>query len=91
MIPGTTEGSRHSFVVPAYGRSPYLEACLESLAAQVRKSPVIVTTPSPYPGLEALAARYGASLVVNPAGGGIGRDWNFALAQATTPWVTIAH
>lgn len=30
-------------------------------------------------------------LTVHSPNAGIGRDWNFALAQVTTPWVTIAH
>lgn len=86
-----TASSRHTFVVPAYGRSPHLEACLASLQAQTASSSVIVATPTPYDGMESLVAEFGARLAVNPAGGGIGRDWNFALSQATTPWVTLAH
>lgn len=82
---------RHTFVVPAYGRSPHLRDCLASLQAQTRRSSVVVTTSTPYEGLHDLVAGYGAALVVNPRGGGIGRDWNFALAQARTPWVTVAH
>lgn len=81
----------HSFVVPAYGRSPHLAECLASLRAQSRPSPVVVATATPYEGLAALVEEYGATLVVNPAGGGIGRDWNFAMDQAASPWVTIAH
>lgn len=84
-------GDLHMFVVPAYGRSPHLAACLASLQSQTRKSPVVVATPTPYEGMEALVASFGARLVFNPRGGGIGRDWNFALSQATTPWVTLAH
>lgn len=85
------EDARHTFVVPAYGRSPHLRDCLFSLQAQTRPSLVVVATPTPYEGLDALVAEYGAKLVVNPSGGGIGRDWNFALGQARTPWVTVAH
>lgn len=85
------EDMRHTFVVPAYGRSPHLRDCLASLQAQTRRSSVVVTTPTPYEGLDALVADHGATLVVNPQGGGIGRDWNFALAQTRTPWVTLAH
>src|SRR5690606_36584909 len=80
-----TIDARHTFVVPAFGRSPHLRECLASLQAQTRPSPVVVTTPAPYEGLDTLAADYGARLVVNPQGGGIGRDWNFALEQAQTP------
>lgn len=83
--------TRHTFVVPAYGRSPHLRECLASLEKQTCRSPVVVATSTPYDGLEALVTEHGARLAINPEGGGIGRDWNFALAQARTPWVTLAH
>lgn len=81
----------HSFVVPAYGHSPHLADCLASLKSQTRPSQIVITTATPFEGLADIASSHGARLAVNPAGGGIGRDWNFALAQATTPWVTLAH
>ncbi len=81
----------HSFVVPAHGRSPHLEACLASLQAQTLRSPIVVATATPFADLHDVAAAYGARVVINADGGGIGRDWNFALAQASTPWVTLAH
>lgn len=81
----------HSFVVPAYGRSPYLRECLESLRAQTRPSPIAIATSTPYEGLDALAAEYGASLHVHAPNAGIGHDWNMAVAQARTELVTIAH
>ncbi|MGO1071150.1 glycosyltransferase family 2 protein [Lysobacter sp. CA199] len=81
----------HSFVVPAYGRSPHLRDCLQSLRAQTVASPIVVATSTPYDGLEALAAEFGARLCVHGPNGGIGRDWNFAVSQADTDLVTIAH
>lgn len=81
----------HSFVVPAYSRSPHLRDCLASLRAQTRPSPVVVTTSTPYEGLEALVEAMGARLAVHSPNAGIGRDWNFALSEVGTPWVTIAH
>lgn len=81
----------HSFVVPAHGQSPHLADCLASLVGQTRRSQIVVATATPFDGLAELVRGHGARLVVNPAGGGIGRDWNFALAQAATPWVTLAH
>lgn len=84
--------TQHTFVVPAYGRSPHLASCLASLQAQTRPSPIVVATPTPYDGLADLVAGFGAELVVNRGGGGgIGRDWNFAIDQARSPWVTVAH
>lgn len=81
----------HGFVVPAYGQSPHLRDCLVSLRAQSLPSPVLIATSTPHPGLEALAREFDATLAVHPSGGGIGRDWNFALSQTTTRWVTVAH
>ena len=83
--------AQHSFVVPAYGRSPHLAECLASLGAQSRPSAIVVATATPYDGLAELVGAHGAKLAINPKGGGIGRDWNFALDQAESPWVTIAH
>lgn len=81
----------HTFVVPAYGRSPFLRDCLQSLRAQTVASRLVVATSTPFDGIEALAAEYGATLAVHSPNAGIGKDWNFALAQAKTAWVTLAH
>lgn len=86
---GTAE---HAFVVPAYGDSPYLEACLRSLTAQSAPSRIVVATSTPSPFIESRAKRAGAHYAVNPrAGGGIGGDWNFALSCAERRFVTLAH
>ncbi len=89
--PRASGAADHCFVVPAYGRSPYLEACLASLRAQTRPSPVVVVTSTPFEGIEALVDAYSARLVVHGPNRGIGHDWNRALAAATAPWVTLAH
>lgn len=81
----------HVFVVAAYGQSPYLEDCLRSLAAQSLPSPVIISTSTPFLGLEALADRYNARLYVHGPNRGIGADWNQALSVADAALVTIAH
>jgi len=87
-----TSASDHCFVVPAYGESPHLEACLRSLAAQVDQSPMVVATSTPNAHIAGLARRYGAKVAENPAPGrGIGADWNFALESAPSRWVTLAH
>lgn len=81
----------HSFMVPAHGHSPHLVECLASLRRQTLQSQVVITTAKPFEGLADIALAYGARLSLNSNGGGIGRDWNFALSQASTPWVTLAH
>lgn len=81
----------HTFVVPAHGVSPHLRECLHSLRTQSTVSPVVIATSTPSDALEAIAGEFGAALAVHAPNAGIGRDWNFALSQATTPWVTLAH
>lgn len=81
----------HCFVVPAYGESPHLEACLRSLATQTVKTRLLIATSTPNRHIHALADTYGAPVHVNPQRAGIGSDWNFALQVAGAPWVTLAH
>lgn len=81
----------HGFVVPAYGRSPYLQECLRSLKAQQQPSTVTVVTSTPFGGIDELCAAHGAALVVHEPNRGIGADWNAALKAASTPLVTLAH
>lgn len=83
--------SVHTFVVPAYGESPHLAECLESLVTQSHGSTIIVATRTPNDLIDETTRRFGVRLVLNDKGGGIGADWNFALSCAATPWVTIAH
>ena len=81
----------HSFVIPAYGASPHLRDCLDSLRAQTHPSPVLISTSTFHNGIAALADEYGARLVVHGPNAGIGHDWNVALGYATSRWVTLAH
>lgn len=81
----------HCFVIPAYGESPHLEACLQSLAAQTTRTRVSISTSTPNRHIDELARRHGVPVHVNPQQGGIGVDWNFALKVAGTAWVTLAH
>lgn len=82
---------RHTFVVPAYGDSPYLDACLGSLAAQSTPSRVLVTTSTPSAFLENCCARRAVELRVRPGAPGIAADWNYALEQVPSGPFTIAH
>lgn len=83
---------RHTFVVAAYGESPYLPACLASLQAQDVPGDVLIATSTPNDVIARTADRLGVPVVINPErGGGIGADWTFAYAAARTDFVTIAH
>jgi glycosyltransferase involved in cell wall biosynthesis len=81
----------HTFVIPAYKDSPYLESCLQSLLKQTVKSKLVLTTSTPSPFLEGLAEKYGTRYYINPEPSSIAGDWNFALSKATNGLVTIAH
>lgn len=59
--------------------------------AQTIKSNIIITTSTPNARINTLAHKYQLPLYINPVGGSIGNDWNFAFATATTPYVTLAH
>ena len=83
---------KHTFVISAYKESPYLEACIQNLLKQTVKSEIIITTSTPSLFLEDLAKKYQLPYVVNQNGNtSIANDWNFALSQAKTQYVTIAH
>lgn len=83
---------RHSFVVPAYGFSPYLADCLASLRAQSEAtSEIVVVTSTPSVELSALAEANQVPLVVHKGSRGIAHDWNAAIGQASGDWITLAH
>lgn len=81
---------RHAYAVPAYGRSPHLEACLDSLRGQ-EASRIVVSTSTPFEGLDGIARDRDADVSVHGPNRGIGADWNAAYAAADADLVTIAH
>lgn len=83
--------SNLTFVVPAYGQSPFLKDCLVSLRNQTVSSTILVATSTPNAHVEGLAKEFGVPLLVNLEGGSISRDWNYALAAAASGLVVLAH
>jgi Glycosyl transferase family 2 len=81
----------HQFVVLAYGASPYLSACLDSLLAQTVKSPIVIATSTPCEHITRVASQHDVSICINPVSSGIAADWNFGLACGTESLVTLAH
>jgi len=82
----------HTFIIPAYKDSPYIEECLISLKNQTKKSNIIIVTSTPSPYLKQVAEKYAVKIITNnTANKGIAGDWNFGLAQAETKFVTLAH
>lgn len=80
-----------TFSVCAYGESPYLRECIESVLRQGIPSRVIVCTSTPNGLIESVADEFKLPLFVNPTQEGIASDWNFAIQCAETQYVTIAH
>lgn len=83
--------SDHTFVVCAYGESPYLSECVRSLKGQTVPTHVIMATSTPNPLIERVAFEEGVPLYLSGEAPGIARDWNHALSRVTTPLATIAH
>lgn len=83
--------TNHTFVVCAYGESPFLEDCLLSLSIQTNFSNAVIATSTPNGMIDELAKKFDILVCVNYGESGIAGDWNFALSCAKTPLVTIAH
>jgi len=84
--------SKHTFVIAAYKESPYLETCILNLLNQTAYGDLIITTSTPNIFIENLAKKYSLSYIVNTlTQTSIANDWNFALSQSKTKYVTIAH
>ena len=83
--------SDHAFAVCAYKESPFLEDCLQSLAAQTIAPNIVMVTSTPNDGIRRLSERYSIPLVVNDTEPGIASDWNNAVESVDAKLVTIAH
>jgi hypothetical protein len=81
----------HCYVVLAYGDSPYLEDCLNSLLAQTVKSNIVITTSTPSDYIENIAQKFNLEIIINLVSNGIASDWNFALNSVNFKWVTLVH
>lgn len=81
----------HTFVVCAYGESPYLGDCIRSLLAQTVESKIIISTSTPNRYIESIADQYEVELAINAGNPGIAHDWNCAMSYCGSGFVTIAH
>ena len=81
----------HTFAICAYKESKYLEKCIISLLKQNVKSNIIMATSTPNEYIEQMAEKYHIPLYINEGEKGIGQDWNFAVSQCSTDYVTVAH
>ena len=83
--------NNHSFVICAYKESEYLEECIKSVLAQTIKSDVIISTSTKNDFIIGIAQKYNIPVLVSTEESDISRDWNFAINNAKTEYVTIAH
>ena len=84
-------GQDHTFAIPAWGKSDYLEECIRSLKNQTVKGRIILCTSTPNEHTRRLARMYGLDLYVREGNADIAEDWNFAYAKTDTPLITLAH
>lgn len=83
--------SEYTFVICAYGESPYLEECILSLLNQSIAIEIILVTSTPNGRIDALVEKYQLRYYINEGPKGIAGDWNFGYQKATGKIVTIAH
>ncbi len=83
--------SEYTFVICAYGESPYLEECIQSLFVQSISTEIILVTSTPNEHINALVEKYQIKYYINEGPKGIAEDWNFGYQKASGKVVTIAH
>jgi glycosyltransferase involved in cell wall biosynthesis len=83
--------TNHTFVIPAYKESPYLEECVRSLLAQKIQSKILIATSTPSDLIQKVSEKFNIPVFVNAESKGIAADWNFAYQIAETDYVTLAH
>jgi glycosyltransferase involved in cell wall biosynthesis len=81
----------HTFIIPAFRDSPFLEECIISLKKQTVPVRIQITTSTPSPFLSAIARKHDIEIIVNQNGTGIVSDWNFAYQTCRTRYLTLAH
>lgn len=83
-------GEDLTFVVCAYKECAYLDEAVSALVNQTVKAKILISTSTPNNLIKSVADKYGVEIRVNPDGGQI-KDYNFAIRQADTPLVMLAH
>lgn len=81
----------HTFVVLAYGISPYLEECIQSLEKQTVKSNIVIATSTDNGYIRNIAKIHQLPVVVNYNSTGIAGDFDFGVKAGGTRFVTVAH
>jgi hypothetical protein len=81
----------HTFIIPAYKDSDFLEECIISLKSQTVASKILITTSTPSSFLSDIARKYELEISINENGKNIASDWNFAYKMCSTTYLTLAH
>ena len=80
-----------TFVVCAYGESPYLRECVHSLLTQSLPCPIVISTSTPNEPIRRAAKDFSLPLFVHDQIPDIAGDWNAAYRSADTEYVVLAH
>ena len=81
-----------TFVIPAFGESPYLKDCIQSLRSQTISVDIQITTSTPNSHIESIAKEFELPLKKNSQRSSIADDWNFALQSASdSELIVLAH
>ena len=83
--------NKHTFIIPAYKNSIFLEDCIISLQQQTIPSIIIITTSTPSDFVTGIAGKYNIEIAINEHDKGIAGDWNFAYKICKTKYLTLAH
>ncbi|WP_027432234.1 glycosyltransferase [Lachnospira multipara] len=83
-------GDDITLVVCTYKECKYLEESIKSIVNQTIKPKILISTSTPNDYVGAIADKYGIEIRINPDGGQI-KDYNFAMKQADTKFIMLAH
>ena len=83
-------GDDITLVVCTYKECAYLEESILSIVNQTVKPRILISTSTPNDYVKGIANKYNIEIRVNPDGGQI-KDYNFAMKQAETEFVMLAH
>lgn len=81
----------HTFIIPAYKDSIFLEECIKSLKQQTIQSNIYIATSTPSEFINDIAKKHAIKVLINEHGGSMYKDWNFAYQSCKTKYLTLAH
>ncbi|MBC3889890.1 glycosyltransferase [Acetobacterium paludosum] len=81
---------KHIFVICAYGKSRFLEECVDSILKQTAKENIIISTATPNELIEGVGKKYQIEIRTHDVSG-IGIDWNSGYECADSKYVTLVH